>query len=109
MMGEASCEPTERNMPRFLVMVMAALIIGVLVPAMGSAQTAAPSPPSPNSTAPVTGMRPDRTTADPAMRQRMQRREAALRANRLACRKEARAQKISVFKRRSFVRQCMAR
>jgi hypothetical protein len=91
-------------MPRFIIPIMAALI--VVVPAAASAQ--APSPP-PRSTAPVTGMKPDRTTADPAMRQHMQRREAALRQKRAACRREAREQRISIFKRRSFMRRCMGR
>ena len=91
-------------MPRFIIMILAAVIAGILVPAAGSAQMAAP----PSNTAPVTGMKPDRTTADPSMRQRMQRRETELRAKRLACQKEAREQKISLFKRRSFLRRCMA-
>jgi hypothetical protein len=89
-------------MPRFIILIMATLI--VLVPAAASAQTVSPPP---SSTAPVTGMRPDRTTADPSTRQHMQRREAALREKRVACRKEAREQKISLFKRRSFMRRCM--
>ena len=91
-------------MPRFIILIMAALI--VLVPAAASAQ---PASPPPSSTAPVTGMKPDRTTADRSTRQHMQRREAALRQKRVACRSEAREQKISVFKRRSFMRRCMGR
>jgi hypothetical protein len=91
-------------MPRFTIMIMTALII--LVPVVGSAQTASPPPAS---TAPVTGIRPDRTTADRATRQHMQQKETALRDKRLACRKEAREQRVSLFKRRSFLRSCMAR
>jgi hypothetical protein len=91
-------------MPRFIILIMAALI--VLVPVVASAQTASPPP---SSTAPVTGMKPDRTTADRSTRQRMQKRETVLRQKRAACRSEAREQKISVFKRRAFLRRCMAR
>jgi hypothetical protein len=58
---------------------------------------------------PVTGMKPDRTTADPATRKAMQEKEAALRAKRADCRRQARAQKLSLLKRIDFVRECMKR
>jgi hypothetical protein len=57
----------------------------------------------------VTGMKPDRTTADTATRKAMQAKEATLRQKRSACRKQARAKKIPIFKRHAFVRDCTGR
>ena len=91
-------------MKRFALLVLAT--IGVAMPSIGYGQTSAPSAATPNNT-PVTGMRPDRTTASPAARQKMQQRESALRKKRAECRQQARDQKISLLKRRSFIRDCM--
>ena len=57
----------------------------------------------------VTGMKPDRTTADTATREQMQTKEAALRQKRAACRKQARAKKIPILKRHAFVTDCTGR
>lgn len=65
------------------------------------------SPPS--QTAPVTGMKPDRTTAEPATRKAMGEKEAALRQKRTACRQKARQQKVALLKRRAFLKACMSR
>ena len=102
------CEPTELTMTRFTFLVMVAMVIGVMAPTVGRTQGPAPSA-SPSSSAPVTGMKPDRTTADPSTRQRMRQKEAELKLKRAACRKEARENHVSLLKRRSFVRDCMSR
>jgi hypothetical protein len=47
-----------------------------------------------NPAAPVTGMKPDRITADPATRQAMQQKEAALRQKRADCGRQAKARKL---------------
>ena len=59
----------------FLIAVMA-VMLGV--PAAGSAQTSSTN----SATAPVTGMKPDRTTAPVGVRQAMQKREAVKRQKR---------------------------
>ena len=95
-------------MNRFAFALIGTLVIGAGLPAAGFAQTAAP-PPGQSGTAPVTGMKPDRTTADRPTRQAMRQKEAELRQKRAACRKKAREQRISLLKRRSFMRGCMSR
>jgi len=65
------------------------------------------SPTSP--VAPVTGMKPDRTTADPATRKAMREKQAALRQKQADCRNQARQQKVPLLKRRAFIRDCVAR
>ena len=84
------------------------MILGIIAASAAPVASLAQGPVT-NPTAPVTGMKPDRTTADPSARQHMQRREAVLRQKRAACRSEAREQRISIFKRRSFMRRCMGR
>jgi hypothetical protein len=79
-------------------------LIAAAVPVASRAQGQAPSP-----TAPVTGMKPDRTIADAATRKAMRAKENALRQKRAACRKQARQQKIPLLKRRAFVKACMSR
>ena len=79
-----------------------AVILALLAPVYAAAQP-------PSGTAPMTGMKPDRTTADPALRQRMFVKEQGLKRRRAACRRQAREQKIGLLKRRSFMRECMAR
>jgi hypothetical protein len=64
--------------------------------------------PSPTTETPKTGMRPDRTIADEASRKMMREKRAALKQKRAECRKQARAQKVSLLNRRRFIRDCMS-
>ena len=80
-----------------------ALAAMLAVPATGLAQT----PTSNSPTAPVTGMKPDRTTAPKGVREKMQSREAVLRKKRAECRASARAEKVPVLKRPAYVRRCV--
>ena len=91
-------------MKSFAVLVALGLIAAAVAPVASRAQGQAPSP-----TAPVTGMKPDRTVADPATRKAIRARLNALREKRAACRKQARQQKIPLLKRRAYVRACMSR
>ena len=91
-------------MKPFAVLIALGLIAAAVAPVASRAQGQPPSP-----TAPVTGMRPDRTTADAATRKAMREKENALRQKRAGCRKQARQQKIALLKRRAFVRACMSR
>jgi hypothetical protein len=61
-----------------------------------------------NMTAPVTGMKPDRTTAPVGMREAMQTREAAKRQKRAECRAKAKAEKVPLVKRPAYVKKCTA-
>jgi hypothetical protein len=85
----------------FLIAVMA-VMLGV--PAAGSAQTSSTN----SATAPVTGMKPDRTTAPVGVRQAMQKREAVKRQKRAECRAKAKAEKVSLMKRAAYVKNCTA-
>jgi hypothetical protein len=60
-------------------------------------------------TAPVTGMRPDRTTAPRWMRESMQKREAVKRKRRAECRAQAKAEKVPLWKRPAYVKGCTMR
>jgi hypothetical protein len=91
-------------MKRFVIQIAISMIVAFNIPVFSFAQG---SPPS--ATAPMTGMKPDRTTADAATRKAMQQKEAALRQKRADCRKQARQEKISFLKRPAFVRDCMSR
>src|SRR3954453_18342900 len=93
----------ETPMKPFAVLIALGLIAAA-APLASRAQGQAPSP-----TAPVTGMKADRTIADPATRKAMRERQNALRQKRAACRKQARQQKIPLLKRRAYVRACMSR
>ena len=85
---------------RRTVLAAAAIVTVVLaVPVVGLAQ--AP-------TAPVTGMKPDRTTAPLGVREKMREKEAASRKKRAECRARAKAEKISLAKRPAFVKKCRA-
>ena len=86
------------------ILLASALIAASANPVATLAQGSATS-----TTAPVTGMKPDRTTADAATRKAMRQKEAALRQKRSACRKQAREQKVPLLKRRAFVKDCMSR
>lgn len=68
----------------------------------------AQSPPANSSTAPLTGMKPDRTTAPRGIREAMQKREAVKRQKRADCRAKARAEKVSLVKHAAYVKRCMA-
>ncbi|MGH6741045.1 MAG: hypothetical protein ACREDY_18830, partial [Bradyrhizobium sp.] len=85
----------------FAVLGAAALVVALAMPGIVAAQ----APANPN--APMTGMKPDRTTADPKMREHMRGKESMLRKRRAECRTEARLRKISIFKRPAYVKKCM--
>jgi hypothetical protein len=90
-------------MKRASLLVVAGLAAILAVPAAGLAQ----APISNSATAPVTGMKPDRTTAPAGLREKMRSKEAALRAKRAECRANARAEKVPLFKRPAYVKRCM--
>jgi hypothetical protein len=89
-------------MKRTSFLVAAGLFGFLAVPAVGLAQT--PTTNSP--TAPVTGMKPDRTTAPTGVREKMQKRETVLRKTRADCRAQARAEKVPFLKRPAYVKRC---
>lgn len=89
-------------MRRFAIMAAIGLAAVLAVPAGSSAQTA-------DQTKPVTGMKPDRVTADPATRKAMQAKEAELRKKRADCRAQAKAEKIPLMKRAAWLKDCRAR
>ena len=88
----------------FATLIAISVIAASAVPVKSLAQSSATSP-----TAPVTGMKPDRTTADTATRKAMREKEAMLRQKRADCRKQARQQKVALLKRHAFVKACMPR
>ena len=88
-----------------LAMIIAISVIATsAAPVNSHAQSSATSP-----TTPVTGMKPDRTTADTATRKAMREKEMALRQKRADCRQQARQQKVPLLKRRAFVKGCISR
>src|SRR5262249_20960656 len=89
-----------RSMKRFAMLIAVCVIAASGIPV----KTLAQSPP-----APVTGIKPDRTVAEPATRKAMRERRLALRQKLAGCRMQARQQRISPLKRRAFIRDCMAR
>jgi hypothetical protein len=88
----------------FAILIAISVIVALAAPVTSLAQSPATSP-----TAPVTGIKPDRTIADPVARKAMREREAALQQKRADCRKQARQQKVPLLKRRTFVKNCMSR
>ena len=90
-------------MKRASLLVAAGLAAMLAVPAAGLAQT--PTTDSP--TAPVTGMKPDRSTAPAGLREKMRSKEAVLRAKRAECRANAKAEKVPLFKRPAYVKKCV--
>ena len=90
-------------MKRASLLVVSGFAAILAVPAASLAQ--APTANSP--TAPVTGMKPDRTTAPKGVREKMQSREAVLRKKRAECRANARAEKVPLFKRPAYVKKCI--
>ena len=89
-------------MKRASFLVAAGLAAVLAVPA-----ALAQAPATSTQTAPVTGMKPDRTTAPRGVREKMQLRETVLRAKRADCRAKAKAEKVSLFKRPGYVKRCM--
>ena len=57
-------------------------------------------------TTPVTGMKPDRVTAPRGFREAMQKREAVKRQKRAECRAKAKAEKVPLWKRPAYVKNC---
>jgi hypothetical protein len=90
-------------MKRASLLVAAGLAAMLAVPAASLAQ----APTSNSATAPVTGMKPDRTTAPAGLREKMRSKEAVLRKKRAECRANARAEKVPLFKRPAYVKRCM--
>ena len=90
-------------MRRSSFLVAASFAVMLAVPAAGLAQ--APTTDKPN--APVTGMKPDRTTATTAERKAMQAKEAEQRKKRAECRAKAKAEKVSLTKRPAYVKNCV--
>jgi hypothetical protein len=86
-------------MRRAFLAIAAILIAMFAIPVAGVAQ----SPP-----APVTGMKPDRTTAPLGVREKMREKEAVLRKKRAECRAKAKAEKIPLTKRPAYVKKCRA-
>jgi hypothetical protein len=86
-------------MRRFFFVVAAILPVMFAVPVVVLAQ----APP-----APVTGMKPDRTTAPLGVREKMREKEAVQRKKRAECRAKAKAEKIPLTKRPAYVKKCRA-
>jgi hypothetical protein len=85
--------------------VLVSSLVGVLaIPAAAVSQTPATS----TQTAPVTGMKPDRTTAPLGMREKMLSKESVLRKKRAECRVKAKAENVPLFKRPAYVKKCRA-
>ena len=91
------------HMKRASFLVAAGFAAVLAVPAAGLAQAPATS----TQTAPVTGMKPDRTTAPSGVREKMRSKEAVLRMKRADCRAKAKAEEVSLFKRPAYVKRCM--
>jgi hypothetical protein len=88
-------------MKRFPVLMAAGLISMLVVPALAQAPT------SNSDMAPVTGMKPDRTTAPLGVREKMREKEAAARKKRADCRAQAKAEKVPLLKRVAYIKRCV--
>ena len=86
------------------LLIAASLAVVLAAPAAVWAQT----PASNSSTAPVTGMKPDRTTAPIGIREAMKKKETVKRQKRADCRAKAKAEKVSLMKRPAYVKNCVA-
>src|SRR5665811_1145955 len=86
-----------------LITITITIIAASTIPNLVYAQT-----PTPSTTAPMTGMKPDRTVADEETRQVMRAKQATLKYRRSECRQRAKRQKLSLLKRRSFIHDCMS-
>lgn len=89
-------------MNRCATLIAITLMLATTAVLPAQAQTAG------DKTAPMTGMKPDRTTADAATRKAMQEKEAALKKKRAECRAKAKAEKVPLLKRAAYVKNCMA-
>ena len=89
-------------MTRFATLAVIALVTALTVPNVASAQ----APANPN--APMTGMKPDRTTATTSTRKHMQGKESMLRKRRAECRAQAKTEKVALLKRPAYVKKCMS-
>lgn len=90
-------------MKRFSLLMAASLAVALAAPAAALAQT----PTNNSPTAPVTGMKPDRTTAPAGVRETMRAKEAVIRKKRAECRAQAKAEKVSPLKRPAYVKKCV--
>ena len=90
-------------MKPFAVLAATILLALLVIPDVASAQ----APANPN--APMTGMKPDRTTATTSTRKHMQGKESMLRKRRTECRAQATAEKVALLKRPAYVKRCMSR
>jgi hypothetical protein len=91
-------------MKRASFLVVAGLAAMLAVPAIATSQTSISSA----QTAPVTGMKPDRTTVPLGIREKMRSKEAMLREKRAECRAKAKAEGVPLFKRPAYVKKCRA-
>ncbi len=91
-------------MKRASFLVVASLAGVFAVPVLGWSQV----PTTRTETAPVTGMKPDRTTAPLGIREKMQSKEAMLRKKRAECRAKAKAEKVPLLKRPAYLKKCRA-
>ena len=90
---------------KFCSLIIAASVAVVLTaPSIVLAQSSTTNSP----TAPVTGMKPDRTTAPAGMREAMQKKESVKRQKRAECRAKAKTEKVSLIKRPAYVKNCVA-
>ena len=89
---------------KFFAILIAISVIATSAAAVKSHAQTSTSPPTA-----VTGMKPDRTTADTATRKAMREKEMALRQKWADCRQQARQQKVPLLKRRAFVKGCISR
>ena len=87
----------------FAMLIALAVIVASTAPGELLAQG------TPATSGPVTGIKPDRTVADPATRKTMRDKRATMAQKRADCRKQARQQKVPLLKRRAFVKDCMSR
>ena len=83
----------------FLVAISVAMSLAVLLESYAQTRDI--------NTAPVTGMKPDRTTAPLGVREAMQKRETVIRRKRADCRAKAKAEKVSLVKRPAYVKRCV--
>ena len=90
-------------------MKYASFVVAVSVAVMLAAPSVvlAQSSTTNSTTAPVTGMKPDRTTAPGGVRETMQKREAVKRQKRAECRAKAKVEKVSLVKRPAYVKNCV--
>jgi hypothetical protein len=84
----------------FLVAISVAMSVAILPEGLAQTPT--------TDIAPVTGIKPDRTTAPRAVREGMQKRETVKRQKRADCRAKAKAEKVSLIKRPAYVKRCVA-